>query len=51
MRSAGCIINDIIDINIDKDVERTSQRPLVTKKVSITEALILLITFCYYFHY
>ena len=33
MRSAGCIINDIIDINIDKDVERTAQRPLVSKKV------------------
>ena len=43
MRSAGCIINDIIDINLDKDVERTSQRPLVTKKVSIIEAIILLI--------
>ena len=43
MRSAGCIINDIIDINIDKHVERTSQRPLVAKKVSILEAIILLI--------
>ena len=44
MRSAGCIVNDIVDINIDKDIERTSQRPLVTKKVSILEAVILLIT-------
>ena len=43
MRSAGCIINDIIDINLDKDIERTSQRPLVTKKISIIEAIILLI--------
>ena len=32
MRSAGCIINDIVDINIDKYIELTSQRPLVTKK-------------------
>ena len=43
MRSAGCIINDIVDIKIDKDVTRTSQRPLVTKKISIMEAIILLI--------
>ena len=42
MRSAGCIINDIIDINIDKNVQRTSQRPLVSKKVSILEAIIFL---------
>ena len=42
MRSAGCIINDIIDINIDKNIERTSQRPLTSKKISINEALICL---------
>ena len=28
MRSAGCIINDLIDIKIDKNVKRTSKRPL-----------------------
>ena len=43
MRSAGCIINDIIDINLDKSVKRTSHRPLVTKKVSLLEAIIFLI--------
>ena len=42
MRSSGCIINDIIDVNIDKNIQRTAQRPLVTKKVSILEALIFL---------
>lgn len=42
MRSAGCIINDFVDINLDKNVERTAERPLTSKKVSITEAIVLL---------
>ena len=42
MRSAGCIINDLVDIKIDKEVERTSQRPLVIKSVKISEAIIFL---------
>ena len=32
MRSAGCIINDIIDMNFDKDVSRTKDRMLANKK-------------------
>ena len=43
MRSAGCIINDLIDINLDKNIERTSQRPLTSKKLSVFEAFILLL--------
>ncbi len=43
MRSAGCIINDLIDINIDKKIERTINRPLTSKKIKILEALILLL--------
>ena len=43
MRSAGCIVNDLVDIKIDKKVERTSQRPLVIKSVTIFEAIIFLI--------
>ena len=43
MRSAGCIINDLIDINIDKNIERTSNRSLTSKKISKKEALIFLI--------
>ena len=27
MRSAGCIVNDIVDRNFDKKVERTKNRP------------------------
>ena len=30
MRSAGCVINDISDRNIDGHVKRTQQRPLAT---------------------
>ena len=42
MRSAGCIINDLVDIKLDKNVERTAQRPLTSKKISISEAGIFL---------
>lgn len=41
MRSAGCVINDYADRDIDGDVERTRQRPLATGEVSSTEALVL----------
>lgn len=40
-RSAGCIINDWADRNVDGAVTRTSQRPLVTGAVSKIEASIL----------
>ena len=39
MRSAGCVINDYADRNIDLHVERTSERPLASGKVSEKEAL------------
>ena len=42
MRSAGCIINDIVDINIDQNIKRTSERPLTSKKLTIKESLIFL---------
>ncbi len=42
MRSAGCIINDIWDIDIDKKVKRTKDRPLASGKVTIKESIILL---------
>ena len=42
MRSAGCIINDIVDRNYDKNVVRTSTRVLATGEVSLTEAYLLL---------
>lgn len=42
MRSAGCIINDLVDINLDKNIERTALRPLTSKKISILEAILFL---------
>ena len=45
MRSAGCIINDIIDRNYDKNVKRTRSRPLALGSLDITDAIILLIIF------
>ena len=41
MRSAGCVINDYADRDIDKLVERTRQRPITSGLVSEREALIL----------
>ncbi len=39
MRSAGCIINDVADRNIDPHVRRTRARPLAARALSPTEAL------------
>ncbi len=40
MRSAGCIINDLSDRNLDGHVARTKLRPLVTGEVTPKQALI-----------
>ena len=39
MRSAGCVINDYADRNIDKHVKRTEHRPITSGKVTPKEAL------------
>jgi 4-hydroxybenzoate polyprenyltransferase len=41
MRSAGCVINDFADRDIDQQVTRTQQRPLADGRVAPGEALIL----------
>ena len=41
MRSAGCVINDIADRNIDPLVERTKQRPLATGAIALHHAWLL----------
>jgi 4-hydroxybenzoate polyprenyltransferase len=46
MRSAGCIVNDIIDKNFDKKVERTKNRPVASGKVSVIKASIYAIILC-----
>jgi len=42
MRSAGCIINDLTDKDLDAHISRTKNRVLVNKKVSSKQALTLL---------
>jgi len=42
MRSAGCIINDILDKKIDEKVKRTQSRPLASSKLSILKACLTL---------
>ena len=46
MRSAGCIYNDIVDVNIDKKVQRTKNRPLASGKISINNAWTLIFILC-----
>jgi 4-hydroxybenzoate polyprenyltransferase len=41
MRSAGCVINDLYDRNIDPHVRRTRTRPLAARRVTPAEALAL----------
>ena len=40
MRSAGCIVNDILDRKYDKKVFRTKDRPIASGKISIKLALL-----------
>jgi len=43
MRSAGCVINDYADRNIDQNIARTKDRPLITGEVSPKAALRLFV--------
>ena len=46
MRSAGCIINDILDRKFDKKVLRTKNRPIASGKISIILGLSYAIILC-----
>jgi len=46
MRSAGCVINDYADRDMDPHVERTRDRPLAAGRVSNLEALLLFAVLC-----
>jgi len=46
MRSAGCIVNDIMDEEFDKKVERTKNRPIASGKVSKKLGLIYILILC-----
>lgn len=43
MRSAGCVVNDLIDVNFDRQVARTKNRPLAAGVISKKSALIFLL--------
>lgn len=44
MRAAGCVINDIWDKDLDKQVERTQNRPLAAQILSTRQAKVFLAT-------
>ena len=46
MRSAGCIVNDLVDKDFDKKVMRTKNRPIASKKISINLSLIYVVVLC-----
>ena len=46
MRSAGCVYNDIVDRDLDRQVERTRLRPLASERVSLKAAWVLTIGLC-----
>ena len=47
MRSAGCIMNDIVDRNFDRNVERTKNRPLASGRVPVKLAVSYVIILCF----
>ncbi len=46
MRSAGCIVNDIVDEKIDKKVSRTKKRPIASGSLSKKLAWIYVLILC-----
>src|SRR5437763_942444 len=46
MRSAGCVYNDIVDRELDRQVERTRLRPLASRRVSLQSAWVLMAIPC-----
>ena len=46
MRSPGCVYNDIVDRDLDRQVERTRLRPLASGRVSLRAAWVLTIGLC-----
>ena len=48
MRSAGCIVNDILDRKFDAKVFRTKDRPIASGKVSVNLAIIYSLVLCFF---
>ncbi len=47
MRSAGCIVNDILDKEFDSKVFRTKNRPIASGKISVKLAICYAIILCF----
>ncbi len=48
MRSAGCIVNDVLDKKYDAKVIRTKNRPIASGKISIKLAVIYSLLLCFF---
>ena len=46
MRSAGCIVNDIVDRKFDKKIERTRKRPIASGQISIQRSIFYTFVLC-----
>jgi len=46
MRSAGCIVNDIVDRKFDKKVFRTKNRPIASGNITVQQGLIYVVILC-----
>ncbi len=46
MRSAGCVYNDIVDRDLDRQVERTRLRPLASGRIDVFAAWALVAALC-----
>ena len=42
MRAAGCVINDIVDRDLDRKVTRTFKRPIAANEISVFQAMLFL---------
>jgi len=48
MRSAGCIVNDILDKEFDKKVFRTKNRPIASNQISIKLGIFYVVLLCFF---
>jgi len=48
MRSAGCIVNDILDKEFDKKVFRTKNRPIASNQISIKLGIFYVLLLCFF---
>ncbi len=46
MRSAGCIVNDVLDKEFDSKVFRTKKRPIASGKISVKRAIFYALCLC-----